>query len=185
MKLLQAFGQFAGQAAPAPVPAADFELITRVNFSGVSAITIDDCFSARYDYYMFISNALMSAGAVGSNMKLRVSGVNTTGTDYRRQYFEMNDTSSSQARFTGEEFFRNIIGQGQTVETGNAIGWIVNPFKAVPTSYWPNHITNTNGNITIRNDVGTHDLSTSYTGIYIEPISGTTTGDISIYGWVA
>ena len=155
----------------------DFVKITSNTFSGASSVTVNDVFSATYNYYKLILSVTGSAGGY-TQIRYRVSGSDATGTDYR---------------------FQRLYGQGSTVGTFNSASQtsvpissssetlysvaevlIANPFLATPTK------TIVTNNYDIQSHIdfftGTHGLSTSYTGFTMLPQSGTITGDYILYG---
>ena len=181
MKLLQAFGQFAGQAAAEPT---DFDLITSSTFSADSSVSIDNCFSADYQHYLITRSALSST-TTNVAARLRASASDASGTDYRRQLISGRDTSLSAARNTGSTSWSNALGETRTVAQGFVLLWISNPFDTVRTTAWANLDDEFDGAglVGLQNQVMSHDLTTSYDGITFIPSSGTLTGTIRVYGW--
>lgn len=181
MKLLQAFGQFAGQAA-AEVP-IEFEFITSTTFSAVSSVSVDNCFSADYDEYLILRSFSGTQPTYAVDLRLRASGVDASGSDYLQQYLTANNTSVAGARPSAKTQAPYALGYIYSSAMGSTITTIQYPYSAQPTAingendydiptgiYWNNFFT-------------THSLSTSYDGFTAVPALGTITGSIYVYGW--
>ena len=155
----------------------DFIKITSNTFSGASSVTVNNVFSATYNYYKLILTVTGSAGGY-TQIRYRVSGTDASGTDYR---------------------FQRLYGQGGTVGTFNSTSQtsvaisssgtggetlaevlIGNPFLATPTRTIASNSYDDQSFIDFF--MGRHNLSTSYTGFTMLPQSGTITGDYILYG---
>lgn len=153
-----------------------------VSFSGSSAVNIDGCFSAAYTHYMVTRDLLGSVNNENLNVRLRVSGTDDSGTNYRRQEVDAASTTVAAVRATGETFWRAGLGRGLTVQAGYGQLRISNPFDAVRTTAWTDWSYNADSTISLNRLVMAHDLTTSYTSLTVYPASGTITGTIRVYG---
>jgi hypothetical protein len=160
----------------------DMEFISKTTFNAVSSVSIDNCFSASYTHYLVTRNFSASATDNTVDVRLRVSGTDDTGTNYRRQYVEAFSTTIGATRSTGQSLW--AWGMGDTEAT--AIGFlqlrISNPFEAVRTTAWVDNVYRATGNIELFRNVYAHDSATSYTGFSVIPAAGTITGSITVYG---
>lgn len=153
-----------------------------VTFSGSSAVNIDGCFSATYTHYMVTRNLLGSGAGNYLDVRLRVSGSDDSGTNYRQQYVWATSTSISGARATGQTYWGAAFGATEATAIGYGALRISNPFEAVRTTAWADMSTTATGNIDLYRFVYAHDATTSYTSMSVIPRAGTVTGTIRVFG---
>lgn len=154
-----------------------------VTFSGSSAVNIDGCFSALYTHYMVTRNLLGSAADLSLNVRLRVSGTDDSGANYRTQRLDADGTFINGVRYTGQtSWVAGALGSTEATATGFGILRISNPFEAVRTTAWTDKSLAATENIRLYRLVHAHDLTTSYTSMSVTPDSGTITGTIRVYG---
>lgn len=157
--------------------------ITKSTFSAASTVSVNNCFSATYTHYMIRKN--LSGTVLDSNLdfRLRVSAVDDSGANYRRQILTASSTTVSGSRTTGSTSWINIA-TSETTQAGFSDWWVSNPFDAARTTLWADMGYSTATNITLDTRVFAHDLATSYDGFTIINGSGTITGSISVFGLV-
>lgn len=157
--------------------------ITKSTFSAQSSVSIDNCFSATYTHYLVKRNLSGSDPDFNIGLRLRVSGVDASGTDYRRQTLNASSTTVQGARLTGQNRW-GAIGPLEATSFGYQETWISNPFETVRTTAWTDASYDTDGNIELQTIVYAHDLTTSYSGFTVLPGAGTITGSVSVWGLV-
>jgi hypothetical protein len=154
----------------------DFVKITSNTFSAATTFTVNDCFSATYDYYKILMTTAGSA-SLSVNMRLRVSGTDASGANYDNERLYAQGASVGSYETLNATSFQPIF-----CNTGGRSATeilVSNPFKAENTSiYSPGTF---NGH-QIDIDSGIHKLNTSYTGFTMFPNTGNITGTYIIYG---
>lgn len=149
-----------------------------VNFSAVTSLSLNGVFSSTYDNYMVVARA--TAGSqVGLASRLRVSGADATGSNYVLQYLDANGTSVTAGRQTFDYASFPII------NTNNFAGftcYIFGPNLASATIF-RNISADPRSSAFIADNVVTHSLTTSYTGITLYPTASSMTGEVFVYGF--
>lgn len=177
MTLFHGLGPFASSLS-----SGDFDFITSASGTAVSSLSINNCFSAGYDHYLVTRNLLGSAADIALGVRLRVAGVDASGTDYRDQYVNATGASApAGARATGATSW-TAVGYTEATSCGFQRTWISNPFGTVRTTAWSDRSSTITGNIELTSRVYEHDLTTSYDGFTVIPASGTITGSLYVYG---
>ena len=151
--------------------------------SNVAAISIDNCFSADYDYYRVIFNfeGLSNSSA---SLRLRASGTDSTGTNYNQQILNVLDTTITATRQTGGTAWTSVANASAVNIKVSSIYEIHNPFLAQETMaysippYYPS------GNPSLRIVTQYHTATTSYDGLTVFiSAGGNLTGSVSVYGF--
>lgn len=165
------------------VVGAGMDLISKTDFSAVSSVSVNGCFTSAYENYRIV--ATITTGTVNeADVKLRFR---TSGTDSSTGYYYGGWVSTS-ANSTGTSYQSNgtetAIAQTSTVsnEANYGTADIYRPALAVQTGY---HIS-TAGNTSVaylRTLSGGHWVSTAYDGFTLYPTSGTMTGTVRVYGY--
>jgi hypothetical protein len=166
----------------AVLAAGNFDFITSASGTAVSSLSVENCFSADYSTYLVMRNLLGSGAGVGLHIRLRASGTDASGTDYRYQYINASSTTVSGARATGGTYFQSPLGYTETTACGFGAAWISNPFEAVQTTCFDVTSVDATANIQLETAVQSHDLTTSYTGLTVLVNTGTFTGSIFVWG---
>ena len=174
-QVLTVAGGVPSWATPAAAT-SDFVKLASNTFSGASSVTVNDVFSATYNYYKLILTATASTGGV-TNLRWRVSGTDATGTDYRFQ--RLYGQSTTVGTYNSATQNKVAIMSTNTNETVAEV-LIANPFLATPTRTISSNTYEQEAFVDFWH--GRHSLSTSYTGFTILPDSGTITGDYILYG---
>jgi hypothetical protein len=159
-----------------------FVKITTASFSAVSSVSIDNCFSASYTHYLVTRNLLGSAVNDLISIRLRVSGADANGANYRKQWLQADGTAVSGNRATGNTSFNDALGYADSTAIGFANCRISNPYETARTTMWNPNTYLPTGNLVSIICVQAHDLANSYTGLTAYPNTGTITGSITVYG---
>jgi hypothetical protein len=168
---------------------AGMVLLNTTSFSAVSSQSVNDVFSATYTNYKIIVNQIMStAGTI--NLRLRVSGTDASGNNYKYAAIGYNSNNSALNNYSGSgadvSSFETISQSATTATDGITVLNILNPFETKPTFLSGKLSRFDSTGIGILGDfnyTGRHSLSTSYTGFTILTSTGTTTGSVSVYGY--
>jgi len=164
-------------AAPAG-GSSGLNLIATDSFSGVSSITKDSLFSSTYDNYLILIEFSCTQTA-SFNYYLRSGGSNITA-NYTRQTIQASGTGITGARTSGagEATVANSLSSGRNYIMLN----IGSPFLSQNKAMFSSAIVTFSTIITeIYNNVLLD--TTSCTGIYLYPNTGTITGKVSYYGY--
>jgi hypothetical protein len=156
-------------------------LLNTTTFSAVaSASCSNDVFSTTYIHYVVRLNIISSASPGDISMRVRASGSDYTGANYRQQRFSASSTTISGSRDVSQSswklgdtgsanynfFLLNLSNMKQTVA---ATGYALTNYDA-------------SGNIEIANRTYGMTDTSAYDAITFFPVSGTITGEFSIYG---
>lgn len=167
---------------------SSFDFITSSTFSAVSSVSIDNCFSADYDHYLIKTDISSSANSDDFLLRLRASGSNDSGLNYRRQRIDCNGTTVNSSRSIGTEpqFYLGLAsGTGGDNQKNFQHMVISNPFQTVRTTAFGifGWFIDTQGIMRFTQNAFEHDLTNSYDGISIVASTGNITGSAQIYGW--
>lgn len=158
--------------------------ISNTSFTTASSVNVDNCFSATYTHYLIKRNLLGSSAGTYVAMRLRVSGSDASGTNYRRQYISPDSTTINANRSTGDTLWFQGAGYVESTTMGFSETWVCNPFEAVCSTAWSDVSLSATSTITAVTNVMAHDLTTSYTGFTLVTGAGTITGSVSVFGLV-
>jgi hypothetical protein len=151
--------------------------------TGVSSVTVNNCFTADYDNYKVILSGGQNSTAVNLNLQLTVGGTAST-TAYYGVLVWANLTTGVVAAATdnnGTQFSFAGSGAGPNNGAASLNVDLLNPAQAMRTRL--------NNAETLYSTVygsytGLHDVGTAYDGIKITPAAGTLTGGtIRVYGY--
>ena len=160
--------------------ASGLNLISSSNFSGSPSFTIDNCFSATYDYYkIIITNTSGSGSAAQINLNFRTGGTTNTASTYNysgtARLYSGGTIDASNAASANHAFIWRTNGSlwSGTVE-------IFNPFAAQRTWFTADKLdTSEAGTVG-----GYFDNTTSFDGISVSNTGSTNiAGNIRIYGY--
>ena len=150
-------------------------LLNKTDFSSVASVSINNVFSSAYaNYRLYISwSASVEATA---NTRLRASGTDATGNDYKAQYLEMNNTSISSGQVNTTNWWCSSAVTYNSTDMA-----LFGPNIAATTKFTYNHVESV---ATGRTQFvgGAHTVASSYDGITFYASSGTISGTIRIYG---
>lgn len=150
-----------------------------VSFTAVTSLSLNGVFTADYDNYMVVLRT-NSSGSCSIETRLRVGGVdNSTASSYTSQTLTADSTTVSGGRASAAQFdLLNVY----AVQRAGAIVYFFAPFLAQPTAIR----TVEAGDYlsaSLRNNVVTHNQSTSYDGFSLLPnATRNITGLVAVYG---
>jgi hypothetical protein len=160
-------------------PNPGLTLINTTSFTGVSSQSINDVFSATYQNYKVLFTGTASTN-INIDLRLRVGGAdNSTASSYVGQYLQANSTTVTAVRATSTSILLGVYSDSQRSSLDINLFY---PFTATPTNLSALSSSGESGAL-LRQTVGTHNQSTSYTGFTLLASSGTITGEISVFGY--
>ncbi|CAB4161534.1 hypothetical protein UFOVP772_56 [uncultured Caudovirales phage] len=155
-----------------------------ISFSGVTSISVNNCFSSAYKNYQIIFNASPNTGANAMRLRMRAGGTDNSSLNYA---FGASYNNSSGAGGVITSSTANTIAYiGDIYDRGAIISILIsNPFVTDYTTYWFNAMTNYSVNTGLTSAFGGGGLSvtTSYDGFSLFPNTNNMTGNISIFGY--
>jgi hypothetical protein len=160
---------------------AGMVLLNTTSFSAVASQSVNSVFSSTYDNYKIIFVGSASA-TISINFRLRVAGVDASGSNYIRQRITASSTTVAGARATGTSYFPGDVEFDPSMQ----IIELANPAKASKTGFMSQGsqlVTSGGAQTDLIVTSGQHDLSTAYDGFSIIASSGTITGTVSVYGY--
>jgi hypothetical protein len=163
----------------ATASAGDLTRITKVTFSGSSAINIDNCFSSTYDFYVIQMKASCSATLAYLYYRMRSGGTNNTSSAYSSANVYAGFNGSAPGNDASASQSQGTIGYFRTTDTTYPNIDIRNPFGSEYTSLF-DPIPDPSYSQTFQS---IHAVKTSYDGISLYPSGGTLTGELNIYGF--
>lgn len=144
-------------------------LITTASLSGAS-VSINNCFTSANEVYL-LTVWVESSADVLTNLRLRASGADASGSNYSMAYF-----NPASATVTTTGFFMTYGNTGTSY--GTAQMYLYRPAAAAPTGM--NVFGGNSGQPMFA--TGRHTLSTAYDGFTLYPASGTfTSGTVRVY----
>ena len=147
----------------------------------VSSVSIDNVFSADYVQYKIIFDLDYSTTHTGLSFRLRVGGVDNTGSNYVRQILTATSTTVSGARTTSTSWAATVR------DIGGFDFEIFDPFATKNTLARINSglTTTTAGDygLTTAPELMLFKTTTSYDGFTVFPQAGTIDGKISVLGY--
>jgi len=151
-----------------------------VTFSGVSSVSLNNCFSGDYDNYR-MQLVLEPSTTAGVLMRLRASGTDNTGSIYQTLAYYVSDTGNGVYRVTSGSGFD--FGQGSSTYDNTISADVQNPARAEHTGV-AHTMVGSNGSAYHSYFGGMrHQANTAYDGLTIYLSSGTMTGTVSVYGY--
>ena len=155
-------------------------LINTTSFSGVNSVSAPNgTFSATYDNYLIKFNSLQGSSNY-ANIRLRASGSDDSGANYRAQQVDIGGVGIDASRLTGRTSWETIFlcDSGFTNYMELAI---VNPFAAKVTSGHSIGVRGSNADVSSLDYYLGLNTTTSYDSISI--IATGITGSMSVYGF--
>ena len=154
-------------------------LINKADFSSVSSVSVNNCFSSTYQNYLIVFQAQHASTTDNMNFMLRLAGTNNTA-NYAYVYTN-NDNAISTGRNTSQT--AGAIGKiGNGMQDFISID-VMNPYITTNTSYRSRNYSSMNASF-ISDFGGFHAAATSYDGFTIATSSGgNVTGTVRIYGY--
>ena len=158
-------------------------LLTTNNFTAVSAINIENIFSATYDTYQIIFNVDTTSTGLQVDVRLRVNGADNTTTNYQRysMYSSTFDDTLGGNRSINTTLWTEIL-KLDNAATGTAKVDLYNPFDTKLTRAGHHSVWRFN-NLFNQYVSGLYfNATTSFTGISFITNTGNITGRVSVYG---
>ena len=159
---------------------AGMVLLNTTSFSGVASQSINDVFSATYDNYKIVLNAIGST-AINIALRFRVSGSDVSTSTYQINFLFVSDTTVS----TGRQLTNTSLALGDCGSSDRLAltADIHSPFLSVPTGVATYGIGNypSANNLSIKS--ASQSGSTSFTGFSLITSTGTITGSVSVFGF--
>jgi hypothetical protein len=160
-----------------PAGGSDYKLIQTTSFSAVASVSLNSVFSSTYENYEIYINCFPTSTSDGTTFRLRSSGTDET-TNYQSGRLGFNGSVTfTGLNITGTDDW--YIGYDGDATTSCAKMTIFRPQLAVPTKFFSIGVT---GAVTFQTCGGTNTNSTAYDGFTLGIISGTFTGNVSVYG---
>jgi hypothetical protein len=162
-------------------PAAGaLELINTTTFTTVASQSVNDVFSATYDNYLILINALSSTGN-DFLLRTRVGGSDLTGSNYNWQRLAANGAVVAGSLSQNDSSIRiGVVRATNETLTSVLVG---NVFATKLTSFINQGLDNNTTSPAIQDIYGNVNNSTSYTGFTIFVASGTISGKLRVYGY--
>jgi hypothetical protein len=158
----------------------DLTRITKVSFTGSSAVNIDNCFSSTYDFYVIQMKASIASGAnTYLYYRMRSGGTNNTASTYSHvnTYATYNTTAPGNDGLGSQS--QGTCGYFRTTDQSYAVVEMRNPFNAEYTTFFNASPDVGAGGLF----QGIHATKTSFDGISLYPSGSTITGELNIYGY--
>lgn len=152
--------------------------------SAVANIAFNNCFSATYSNYKIIVENLSQSVGANSQFRLRVGGVDTVGTGYYTERYEVNAGGITGVDIGGVGYWSPSF-IGSTADGSCMSIDIYRPFAAASTAAnYQSTRTDSTTNIYGIGGSMFHNGATSFDGFNIVPASGTVTcTNIRVYGY--
>jgi hypothetical protein len=151
--------------------------------TNVSAIIVNDCFSAEYNHYEIVMNIIGSSSG-GLLLRVRSGTTPLTGSVYQRQRLDINGTNVNPVRETNQTSAR--IGSTRTVAPISSKCFIGSPFLLTRTSIEASQ-SDYASDATNQPTIGINFLNVnndlSYDGFELFGTSGTITGTVDVFGY--
>lgn len=157
----------------------DLVRITKATFSGSTSVSVNNCFSSAYDFYLIQAQISFSAANSYVQARMRASGTDNTSSTYSavNTYVQFGGTGSGyEGNASGN--FAKVAFNDDTKQFPMNID-IRNPFNAQYT-YFEHSQPN---NVYSQRWQGIHATQASYDGITLFPSGGTITGELNVYGY--
>jgi len=167
----------------APAAGSGLTLVTKSSFSAVTSHSLNNCFSATYDFYEIKIGFTASTGT-GADLsyKLRASGTDNSSNYAATFIYAFGATigSNDNNGLGTDEFSCGAMGAA-TGQFTSVHSRICNPHKSQVTTLFSD---NSYGSALVFNgsNVGYHNNTSSFDGITLIASSGTITGTIYVYG---
>ena len=159
---------------------------TTVTSGSTTTVSFNNCFSSLYDNYrIVIDNFYTSTGNRGLNLRLRVGGVDATGSNYNNVFHGLT-MAGAGSNFTGTNDYAStgVYNSSNTIGLSSCTMDVFNPNKAERTYAQVQSILYDSQWIT-RNGLWQHDLTTAYDGftLLMSSTGNITQVRVRVYGY--
>jgi hypothetical protein len=168
----------------APVAAGGLVLINSTSFTAQSTVSLNDVFSATYDFYVIKLGITANTAATDSviNFRLRVSGSDASTNYITQRIFNTSTTVTGQQDPTGTDRWY-WVESSATHPHAYATMEVFNPFIAAVTTGTAHTSFRANTGSTYMNLSSFRNTNaTSYTGFSLINSTGNITGLVSVFG---
>jgi len=149
-------------------------------FTGVTSLSLDGVFSARYQNYFIIMTRAQTSNGSTFNTRLRVGGVdNSTASAYVIQRLIVDNTAINGARVTSNLW--SILYASSNAANMGTIE-IARPFDVNRTTFTSSNQA-ADGGAFMTLYSGSHNADTSFDGITFTETDGNSTGTVRVYGY--
>jgi len=151
-------------------------------FTTASSVTVDNVFTSAYTNYKIMFRQLGTSNTT-TEFRLRVGGVNATGSNYNQQRLSGGGSTASALAATGQGYFQVLGPSGAFI--CSHIFELFSPAEAAVTTFLTQQV-KTDGAYTVQSTesiYGNHTLTTAYDGFAFQPQAGTVTGTYTVYGY--
>lgn len=174
-------GPTGATGATGAAAASGLVLINTTSFSGASSASFPaGTFSATYQNYRILVNAVLNSGSTTLSARLRISGSDNTSSSYQIQRLLAEGSATPSAYNSGNINLWDDFGGVRTIPRPISAD-LFQPFEATPTIF--SHLIITGSAANTMSTVGYHSGSTSFDSLSIFPNTGTITGTMSAYGY--
>lgn len=159
------------------------QLITTQTFSGVSSVSVNNCFTASFENYLIVASSVTGSTTARIRIRLRSAGTDATASYYFCQYGVSSWTSGAFASGVGSNlaYVDTTMAANSAAETAWSCT-IYSPQLAKRTSWNEISPDTRTASGTVSVGGGFHDVASAYDGFTIYPTTGTFTGTLRVYG---
>jgi hypothetical protein len=150
-----------------------------VDFTAVTELSLNGVFTSEMDNYLIVMSHIGSANE-NIPLRLRVSGVDASGSDYTRQALAAISTSVLGQRDTSQSAI--VVGRVSASRGGEQIH-VYGPSLAQPTAFRNVNVNGVSGAAIEADNAGTHSLSTAYDGFSFVLAADNMTGTVHVFGY--
>jgi hypothetical protein len=166
----------------ATVTGAGMDLINKTDFTSVSSVSINNCFSSTYTNYRIMIDAVgTTATPTAGQIRMRSAGTDASGGFYFHSGYYSTQAGGVTGFYAGSAAQMDIFALADTVSTASLD--IFRPNVAAYTSITGNVVAPGSSTANFLTRHGWHYQATSYDGISFFTASGTMTGTVRIYGY--
>lgn len=163
---------------------AGLQFITSQDFSAVSSVSVNNCFTSTYDVYkLFVNLSAQSATATNVSIRMRTAGSDNSSSNY---YFNGTEVATSSATTVGTS---RSIGTGTRFIAGSYVAnpggydiTFIGPFLTQKTMLLSHSVAVGDTDMMTRTLAGLMTVTTSYESFTLYPDSGTISGSLRVYG---
>jgi hypothetical protein len=147
----------------------------------VNSISLNGVFTATYNNYRIVINAVSSSTSPGLQLRARNAGTDNTGaTEYLSQNVYTADTGNpTRATSTGSSQTLGVLGNTVAV----SIVDICDPFLSTQTFYIGTTYNRNTSDLRLDLIAGNRITAASQDGLTVFPATGNFTGKIRVYGY--
>lgn len=147
------------------------------NFSSISSVSIDNCFSDSYENYFISLTATSTNSTSSADIRLRSGGTDDSSTSYNWEYLAATSTTVSAGNTNQAQY--TVLSMGTTKAATSCI--IFGPKLSDRTIFTSNQFSRTVPSVAFT--YCQHTVSSPYDGMTLSCSAGTMTGSLRIYGY--